>query len=117
MATDLKKTGKCRFQMSSSIPLTQLSQFGLPKGAKYNQIITNTVQYLWETGLISYWASSTIPKMSEQCISGLNKKEAAVVPIKKVDLTSAFLILGIGIGLAIFAFLLEIIYFKWQHLP
>ena len=118
LASDLKQNnGTCRFQMSSSIPYTQLSQFGLPKGGKYNQIITNTVQYLWETGLISYWASKTIPKISEKCISGSDKKEAAVAPIKTVDLISAFLILGIGIGVSVLAFLLELIYFKWQHQP
>ena len=50
---------------------------------------------------------------SEKC---LDKKEKAAkeVPIKLVDLTSAFLILGIGLGLATLCFLIEIIVAKYQ---
>jgi len=40
------------------------------------------------------------------------RQVSRLIPIQLTDLTSAFLILGIGMGLAILVFLLEIIYSK-----
>lgn len=45
---------------------------------------------------------------SDKCLKQ-EKNSANNVPIKFVDLTSAFLILGVGLGLAILCFLLELI--------
>jgi hypothetical protein len=45
---------------------------------------------------------------SDKCLKQ-EKNSAINVPIKFVDLTSAFLILGVGLGLAILCFLLELI--------
>ena len=51
---------------------------------------------------------------SEKC---LNKKQKAAkeVPIKLADLTSAFLILGIGLGASILCFLIELIVAKYKY--
>lgn len=69
---------------------------------------------LWELGIINKLNRELffIPG-SEKC---LKKKEKAAkeVPIKLIDLSSAFLILGIGLGLAVLCFLLELIVAKYQ---
>ena len=44
-----------------------------------------------------------------------NAPSAKDVPIKLVDLTGAFLILGIGLGLGILCFLMELIVAKYKH--
>jgi hypothetical protein len=72
---------------------------------------------LYESGLCQFWVKQlpSIPK-AEECFA--NDKRRVVsrpAPIQLTDLTSAFLILGIGIGLATLAFLLETIYAKWKQ--
>ena len=69
----------------------------------------------WEYGLIDHAVNEalSIPN-AEKCFA---KKEptAKDVPIKLVDLTGAFLILGIGLGAAILCFLIELIVAKYRH--
>ena len=55
----------------------------------------------------------TIPK-ADECLTENKRKVSRLVPIQLSDLTSAFLILGIGTGLATLVFLLETIYSKLQ---
>ena len=73
---------------------------------------------LWESGLLRHWMNELIPK-AEKCFakrSTKRKKESArQVPIRLPDLVSAFLILGIGVGLAILCFLLELIYANFKR--
>lgn len=66
---------------------------------------------LWESGLMTFWVRNlpTIPKANE-CFADEKNQVSRLVPIQLSDLTSAFLILGIGIGLAALSFLLELIY-------
>ena len=64
---------------------------------------------LWEFGLVGHWVKKVTPK-AEECLSPKTKnKTIRQVPIYLHDLISAFFILGIGIGLATFCFLLELI--------
>ena len=72
---------------------------------------------LWETGLARYWVNELVPKAYECYHYGnkIQKVSTRQVPIHLHDLISAFLILGIGIGLATFSFLLELIYLKFAH--
>ena len=73
---------------------------------------------LWESGLLRHWMKELAPK-AEKCFAKLSaerKKESAKqVPIRLPDLVSAFLILGVGVGLAIFSFLLELIYANFKR--
>lgn len=60
---------------------------------------------LWETGLISHWVSKPPEQGSGKEVKCFAKNveakaSARQVPIKKEDLMGAFLILGIGNGLA-----------------
>jgi hypothetical protein len=71
---------------------------------------------LCETGLIRFWIKNlpTIPK-ADECFAENKRRVSRPVPIQLTDLISAFLILGIGLGLATLIFLLEKIYSKWQR--
>ena len=66
----------------------------------------------FESGLLRFWAKSVIPRADECFFTKKQETSARQVPIRLVDLTSAFLILGVGLGLAVLTFLLERIYFK-----
>ena len=72
---------------------------------------------LWESGLIRYWVNERVPKADECYRSSdkIQKVSTREVPIHLHDLTSAFLILGIGIGLAALSFLLELFYPRFAH--
>lgn len=67
--------------------------------------------YLWETGLTRYWVDHLTPKRADQCFPEKKDPNSSIVTnkIKLQDLTSAFLILGIGIGISVVCFLIEII--------
>ena len=69
----------------------------------------------WEFGLVDHWVNEGfyIPG-TDKCFDNKPKK-ARDVPINLVDLTGAFLILGIGLGLAILNFLIELIVAKYRH--
>ena len=64
-----------------------------------------------ESGLDSYWYSRYWPKVSSTDICKDVQKRKGKQKLKLRDLQSAFLILAIGLVLAIAAFLLEMICF------
>ncbi len=64
---------------------------------------------LWETGLPQYWVKNSIPR-APKCFEKTNLRKSAIPkPIRLNDLAGAFLILGVGVGLATFFFLIEYI--------
>lgn len=69
------------------------------------------IQYLWETGLMMHWLKNNLPPVDKCLVK--SKDSARQKPIKLVDLTSAFFILGIGVSIALFSFLMEVIYFRF----
>ena len=76
------------------------------------------IMELRENGLLDYYSNQGLyipgSGRSEQCFKK-EKNSAKDVPIKLVDLTSAFFILGVGTGLAILCFLLELIVGKYKR--
>jgi ionotropic glutamate receptor len=72
---------------------------------------------IYEFSLLRFWIKQlpTIPNADECFANNKRKVVSRPVPIQLADLTSAFLILGIGIGLATLVFLLETIYAKWKQ--
>jgi hypothetical protein len=76
----------------------------------------NRLMDLWESGLMRYWINTqpTIPK-ADQCFADNKRRISRLSPIQLSDLTSAFLILGIGVGLATLSFLLELIHSKLKR--
>ena len=70
---------------------------------------------MWEFGLIDHYSNEAfyIPG-AEKCFAKKGKS-AKDVAIKLVDLTGAFLILGIGLGLGILCFFIELIIGKYRR--
>ena len=64
---------------------------------------------LWEFGLLEYWVKEVTPTKAEECFATKKKKIIRQVPIHLYDLTSTFLILGIGVGFAMLCFLIELV--------
>lgn len=58
-----------------------------------------------------YWLKNNLPSV-DKCLAK-SKESARQKPIKLVDLTSAFFILGIGVSLALFSFFMEVFYFHF----
>ena len=73
---------------------------------------------LWETGLPEYWVKNSMPH-AQKCFKKTNQRKIAIrKPISLDDLAGAFLILGVGVSLATFSFLLEnIIRFQSRAAP
>ena len=70
---------------------------------------------IWEFGLLDkFFNYAFIIPNAEKCFAK-NENSAKDVPIKLVDLTGAFLILGIGLGLGILCFLIELIIGKYRR--
>lgn len=69
---------------------------------------------LYESGLLRFWIKEITPQATE-CFTKSKRKSASQVPIRLLDLVSAFLILGTGLGLALLSFLLEFIYSKLKR--
>lgn len=61
---------------------------------------------LWESGHVRFWVKDVIPR-ADECFASKNQHTAGQIAIRLTDLTSAFLILGLGLGLATFVFMLE----------
>ncbi len=73
---------------------------------------------LWETGLPRHWVINFVPQAPNKCLAKKNLKKNSVRrgAIRLDDLMGAFLILGVGVGLATLVFVLEkIIYFRSQR--
>ena len=74
-----------------------------------------SVMLLWESGQLPFWVNNGVPQASK-CFAKSNPRKnlSRQVPIQLKDLMSAFFILGVGLSLAVFAFLVEKIsyYFK-----
>lgn len=49
---------------------------------------------------------------ADKCLVKNPPKSTTAIPIKLMDLTSAFLLLGIGVGVSILVFLVELAVFK-----
>jgi hypothetical protein len=135
MAMDMKSHGKCRLTSSDPIPYIRTYSFGLPKNSRHNAIINHeletiifrpekkillrtfkkycfvffsrSLEYLLESGLLPFWLKRYTPNI-DKCLVGKTKPQRRMMPFTLLDLSSAFLFLGIGVGLSFFTFLLEV---------
>ncbi|KZS03572.1 Uncharacterized protein APZ42_033783 [Daphnia magna] len=112
IASQFKKEGKCRFQDTDPLPFQPgFWSLPLPKNSRHTPMFHYALVELWETGLPQYWVKNALPR-APKCFAKIKFKQnsARQVPIQLNDLTGAFLILGIGVGLATFTFLVEKMY-------
>lgn len=63
---------------------------------------------------MNYWLKNNLQLSVDKCLVK-NKDSARQKAIKLVYLTSAFFILGTGIGFALSSFMIEVIYFHLQR--
>lgn len=123
VSSQFKKDQRCRFKMSKPLPLSTGYYFWLfKKNSSYTNVHSKPLVELWETGLTNFWVYNLFPPTaprSEQCFVESTRRVSIRAPIQLSDLTSAFLILGIGTGLAVLCFLTELLYsrFRLYRLP
>ena len=70
-----------------------------------NSFNVNRMQYLWETGLLNYWLRKYTPNV-DKCLKS-NPRATRNVSLKLIDLSSAFVLLTIGVGISIIALVAE----------
>ena len=59
-----------------------------------------------ETGLTKFWLKKHVPSMHRCALENQNS-DGKPKPIRLIELSSAFAIIGIGLGLSVVAFLAE----------
>ncbi|KAI9556275.1 hypothetical protein GHT06_018849 [Daphnia sinensis] len=110
VALQYKKDGHCRFHSTKplSVPHGYYSWL-VKKGNPNARILSKGLMNLWETGLVFFWGNRAIGvARAAECFDGKRQKsQAQQISIRLADLTSAFVILGIGLGLALLCFSLE----------
>lgn len=74
---------------------------------KKNHFFPRSLEYLLESGLLPFWLKRYTPNV-DKCLVGKTKPQRRMMPFTLLDLSSAFLFLGIGVGLSFFTFLLEV---------
>ncbi|EFX79932.1 hypothetical protein DAPPUDRAFT_103895 [Daphnia pulex] len=116
VATQFKKERKCRFVITDPVSSANFWSFPFQKDSSYTWAFHYALIELWETGLPYHWVGNFVPRVPECLLITKNKRKENSVrrgAIRLDDLTGAFLILGVGFGLATFIFILEkIVYFK-----
>ncbi|KAI9553418.1 hypothetical protein GHT06_021322 [Daphnia sinensis] len=123
VSSQFEKDQQCRYKMSKKLPLSTGYYFWLfKKNSSYTNAHSKRLLELWETGLTNFWVYNLFPPTTpraEQCFVESTRRVSRRAPIQLSDLTSAFLILGIGTGLAVLSFLTELLYsrFRLYKLP
>ncbi|XP_046635987.1 glutamate receptor ionotropic, delta-2-like isoform X2 [Daphnia pulicaria] len=116
VATQFKKDRKRRFVITDPISSANFWSLPFQKDSSYTWAFHHALIELWESGLPYHWVGNFVPQVPESLLITNNKHKANSVrrgAIRLEDLTGAFLILGVGFGLATFTFILEkIVYFR-----
>ncbi|XP_046636084.1 ionotropic receptor 93a-like isoform X2 [Daphnia pulicaria] len=110
VASDFKKTGKCRFKTTDPLTMARFWSLPLQKNSKFTPMLNHALMEVWETGLPSYWVKNAMPPAQKCFAQSKPLTSSRQIPIRLNDLEGAFLILGIGFGLATFIFLVEKIF-------
>lgn len=67
----------------------------------------------WETGIVQREFKSTYSKGSKCLLKTKQSTRPRQIPIRLIDLSSAFFLLGIGIIVSVFSFMAELIFKKY----
>nr|CAH0098391.1 unnamed protein product [Daphnia galeata] len=109
VSNDFKKDGKCRFKLTDPINVFGLWSLPLQKDSKYSSMFNIALMELWEAGIPSFSVKNAMPR-ADKCFAKTKPQASSrQIPIQLDDLMGAFFILGIGLSLAMFAFIVEII--------
>ena len=80
------------------------------------------MHYLWQSGLITYWTTKYTPNVDKCLVHQRNKHEKEFVsgqshkPLSLKDFASAFLFFGLGLSVALLAFLIELSVFFYKQI-
>jgi hypothetical protein len=77
---------------------------------KLYELNAHRMQYLWETGLLNHWVRKYTPNV-DKCLKS-NPRATRNLALKLIDLSSAFVLLTIGYGITLVAFVSEIVFRK-----
>ncbi|XP_046448046.1 ionotropic receptor 93a-like isoform X2 [Daphnia pulex] len=106
---DFKKKGQCNFQLAKESFISTMASFALAKNSPYTQKISQGILELLQIGLIDHWDTWFRP-MPPQCNgkpqSGGSKKKK-LSPLSLKNLTSAFIVLFVGLIFSFLTFLGE----------
>ncbi|KAI9564400.1 hypothetical protein GHT06_008139 [Daphnia sinensis] len=124
VSSQFEKDQQCRFKCQRNCHCQLDTIFGFLKRTVCIPMLTVNVKLLelWETGLTNFWVFNLFPPTTpraEQCFVESTRRVSCRTPIQLSDLTSAvvpsaFLILGIGTGLAFLSFLTELLYSRFR---
>lgn len=64
------------------------------------------LKYLWENGLLAYWSKQYTPNV-DKCMVAKAELRKERTALTLLDLSSAFMLLGLGIGSSLLVFFLE----------
>jgi len=127
IASDLALHGGiCRMTDSKSLGTPKSYSFGMSKGKLFNRIINKeyvilfiqtahhkptikffySLQILWENGLLNYWVKQYMPAV-DKCMADKVKPHGKLSSLKLIELSSPFLLFGIGTILSFTTFLVE----------
>ena len=130
---DLKFSGKCRLTISKKLPVTQTTSYIYPKNSRLKslldiqlillitfqwrrviQLLITRLQRFWEYGLMDKIRQNYQPRI-DKCLIGSNKPRIEVLTLR--DLSSAFVLFGIGISASFVAFIIEALSsYNWSNL-
>ena len=80
------------------------------------------MHYLWQSGLITYWTNRYTPNVDKCLVHQRKKHEKEFVsgqshkPLSLKDFASAFLFFGLGLSVALLAFLIELSVFFYKQI-
>jgi len=112
MKDDLKHNNACRLSLAKEEFFKHNVAFILSKNSPLQSIFNKKIMEILQSGLMDYWHRRSLPTMSAKEKCNFLNEHHKERPLTLDDLRGAFLILSIGLILAIGAFLLEIIHSK-----
>nr|CAH0112794.1 unnamed protein product [Daphnia galeata] len=111
---DFKATRQCRLSIAKEPLFPDQVAFALPKKSPLTTVYNYELIWLRELGLLNHWVNSFLPR-PYRCSAPLSSlRPTSNEKLTLNYLSSAFLLYGVGVGMSILAFLLELISSLWS---
>lgn len=91
--------------------------FPFSRNSPYKRYVDEKLGMFRDAGIIEHWFSLMTTKYGQQYMTeffdkNVAKKKTEAVPLKLDNVVGAFYLLGIGLGLAVIAFIFELLIYK-----
>ena len=100
-------TQKLFIESKLLIVLLPLILYSLLNFIRILKCLNHSLWRLMEAGLVDHWKKVYIPSIGQCDLNTYQNSQKKTKPIRLIELSSAFFVLGIGLGLSILAFLME----------